>query len=80
MAAVTAGSGRRSLIGMALGAVQARARAKNRSSRLAAFVQDNVLTVAGMAAVDVGMFHLGIVAGWVAVGVSLLLIDFKLQA
>jgi cyanate permease len=80
VAAVTAGTSRRSLIGMALGAVQARARAKGRSSRLAAFVQDNVLTVAGMGAVDVGMFHLGSVQGWVAVGVSLLLIDFKLQA
>lgn len=39
----------------------------------------NVMTFAGLAAVDVGMFHLGAVAGWVSVGVSLLLADFKLQ-
>jgi len=37
------------------------------------------MSFAGMAAVDVGMFHLGVVAGWVAVGVSLLLADFKIQ-
>ena len=79
MAAVDGWRGRRSLLGMALGAVQARARVKDRTSRLAAVVQENVLTVAGMAAVDVGMFHLGTVQGWVAVGVSLLAFDFQLR-
>ena len=78
MAAVTAG-GRRSLLGMALSAVQARARAKGRTSRLAAFVQDNVLTVCGMAAIDVGLWHIGTTVGLVAVGVSLLVFDFKIQ-
>jgi hypothetical protein len=79
LAAVTAPGARRSLIGMALGAVQARAAAKKRASRLAVAVQDHLMTFAGLAAVDVGMFHLGTVQGWVSVGVSLFLADFKLQ-
>ena len=79
MAAVTAGQGRRSLLGMALGAVQARAKAKGRASRVADYLRENLLTVAGLAAVDVGMFHLGVTVGWVAAGVSLLLLDFKAQ-
>jgi hypothetical protein len=37
------------------------------------------MTFAALAAVDVGMFHLGFVAGWVSVGVSLFLADFKIQ-
>ena len=37
------------------------------------------MTFAAMCAIDVGMFHLGVVAGWVSVGVSLLLADFKIQ-
>jgi hypothetical protein len=79
MAAVTAPSGRRSLLGMALDAVAARGRRKGRASKLAAAAREHVMTFAGLAAVDVGMFHLGTVQGWVAVGVSLLLADFKIQ-
>ena len=79
MAAVTAPGARRSLIGMVLGAVQSRARAKGRTSRLVAAVQEHLMTFAGLAAVDVGMFHLSLVTGWVAVGVSLFLADFKIQ-
>lgn len=79
MAAVTAPGARRSLIGMVLGAVQGRARAKGRTSRLVAAVQDHLMTFAGLAAVDVAMFHLGFAQGWVAVGVSLFLADFKIQ-
>lgn len=70
---------RRSLLGTALNAAQARARAKGATSRVAEVVRENVLTFAGLAAVDVGMFHLSLVAGWVSVGVSILLADFKLQ-
>ena len=73
-------SGSRSLIGAALGALHNRSRARTgRASRLAAAVQNHAMTFAGLAAVDVGMFHLGTVAGWVAVGVSLFLADFKIQ-
>jgi hypothetical protein len=44
-----------------------------------AAVRDHAMTFAGMAAVCVAMFRLGFVTGWVAVGVSLLLADFKIQ-
>jgi hypothetical protein len=71
---------RRSLLGVAVSALQSRARGRGRAgSRLAAAVQDHVMTFAAMAAIDTGMFHLGFVAGWVSVGVSLLLADFKIQ-
>lgn len=79
MAAVTAPSGRRSLVGAVLGAFEGRARRQGRASKLVAAVRENVMTFAGLAAVDVGMFHLGTTAGWVAVGVSLFLADFKIQ-
>lgn len=73
-------AGRRSLIGAALGGLQARSRARSgHASRAVQALGQNVMTFAGLAAVDVGMFHLGVVAGWVSVGVSLLLADFKLQ-
>lgn len=80
MAAVTAPGARRSLLGSALAAVSARSKSRTgRPSRLAAAVQQHVMTFAAMTAIDVGMFHLGVVAGWVSVGVSLLLVDFKVQ-
>ena len=70
----------RSLLGSVIGAMHQRSRAtRGRPSRLAAAVSEHAMSFAGMAAVDVGMFHLGLVAGWVAVGVSLLLADFKIQ-
>lgn len=65
---------------MALRAVHDRARARTgRPSRVAAAVQQHVMTFAGLAAIDVGMFHLSAAVGWVAVGVSVLLADFKIQ-
>ena len=69
----------RSLLGKIAVSAQLRARARGKSSRVAAFVGEHVMTVAAMAAVDTGMWHLGPVAGWVSVAVSLLIIDFKLQ-
>ncbi|HEY6276015.1 MAG TPA: hypothetical protein VIX86_06755 [Streptosporangiaceae bacterium] len=79
MAAVTAGRPRRSLLGLVADALTRRARAKGRVSRVASLVSDHAMTVAAMAAIDTGMFHLGAVAGWCAVGVSLLIIDLKLD-
>jgi hypothetical protein len=79
VAAVTAPGARRSLLGMVLSAVQARAAVKGRRSRVVAAVQEHAMTFAALAAVDVGMFHLGVAVGWVAVGVSLFLADFKIQ-
>lgn len=79
MAAVTAPGARRSLVGAVLSAAAARSRARGRVPRLAAAVRENVMTFAGLAAIDTGMFHLGPVAGWAAVGVSVLLADFRIQ-
>jgi hypothetical protein len=65
---------------MAVNVLHARSRTRTgRPSRLAAAVRDHAMTFAAMAAVDVGMFHLGLIAGWVSVGVTLLLADFKIQ-
>lgn len=79
MAAVTAPRARRSLIGAALAGVQARAKARGTVSRVAAAVQENVMTFAGLAAIDFGAFHISHGWGWAAVGVSVLLADFKIQ-
>jgi hypothetical protein len=79
LAAVPLGA-RRSLLGQVLGALHGRSKARTgRPSRLAAAVQAHAMTFAALAAVDVGMFHLGVTAGWVSVGVSLFLADFKIQ-
>lgn len=78
MAAATAPSGR-SLLGKIAGLASSRARAKGRQSRVAAFIGEHLLTVAAMGAADTGMWHLGPLAGWLSVGASLLVIDFKLQ-
>jgi hypothetical protein len=78
--ATTAPRARRSLLGVAISALHNRSRTRTgRPSRLAAALSDHAMTFAGLAAVDTGMFHLGVVAGWVAVGVSLLLADLKIQ-
>ena len=70
----------RSLLGSVIGALHQRSRAtRGRPSRLAAAVSEHVMTFAALAAVDVGLFHLGTVAGWIGVGVSLFLADFKIQ-
>jgi hypothetical protein len=78
LAAATAPSGR-SLLGAVASFAASRARAKGRSSRLAALISENLLTVAAMAAADTGLWQLGPVAGWLSVAASLLIIDFKLQ-
>lgn len=79
MAVVSAPGARRSLVGAALAAAASRARVKGRAGKAVAAVRENVMTFAGLAAIDTGMFHLGVVAGWVAVGVSVLLADFRIQ-
>lgn len=71
---------RRSLIGSALGALHSRSAARTgAASRLATALGQHVMTFAGLAAVTVGMFQIGPVAGWCAAGVSVLLADFKIQ-
>ena len=84
LAAVTAPGRRRSLIGAAVGVVQARAAraSRGRAGRLpalAALARQHVVTVAALASVDVGAFHGSIVAGWIVTGVTLLVADFAVR-
>ena len=70
----------RLLLGSVIGAMHRRSRARTgRPSRLAAAVSEHAMTFAGMAAIDVGVFHWSVTWGWVAAGVSVLLADFKIQ-
>lgn len=39
----------------------------------------NLLTVAGLGCVDVGVFEANTVAGWIVTGVTVLLLDWKLE-
>jgi hypothetical protein len=51
------------------------AKAATKTSALRGFV----LTAAGLGLVDVGAFEARTVAGWIATGVSLLVLDWKLE-
>jgi hypothetical protein len=77
LAAVGAGVPR-SLLGRAISGWQAR-NARTRAKPALQAVREHLLTVCGLAAIDVGMFHAGAIAGWVAVGVSLLVADFQMR-
>ena len=70
------------MLGKAGAAVAARAkrRAPGRAgARLAAFAtvaRQHVVTAAALASVDVGVWHYGAGPGWIATGMSLLVLDF----
>jgi hypothetical protein len=70
---------RRSLAGKVGSALQARARAKGKPSRLAAVLavaREHVMTAAALASADLGAFHWGPGVGFLVVGASLLALDF----
>jgi hypothetical protein len=79
MAAISTGAipGRRPRVPgiAALAARQAAAHAKAVAQRLSG----SALTIAGLACVDVGAFHAHTIAGWVVTGVTVLLLDWKLE-
>ena len=81
MATVTA-PGRRSVLGKAGSAVAARAkrrapgRAGGKLAAFAAAARQHVVTTAALASMDLGVFHYGAGPGWIATGVSLLVLDF----
>lgn len=79
MTAVTAPQAGRSLIGKVISDLQARARRRGKPSRVAALLRDHLLTMCGLAAGDVGLFHLGAVPGCVALMASIFVLDYKLQ-
>lgn len=70
---------RRSLLGLAVAAVQLRMRSRASAGKLTQFVaaaRQHVVTVAALASVDLGAFHWGGGVGWIVTGVSLLALDF----
>ena len=68
------------MLGKAGSALAARAKRRGRPGvKLAAFAaaaRQHVVTTAALASVDLGVFHYGAGAGWIATGVSLLVLDF----
>lgn len=79
MVTATAPGTRRSLIGTALGALQARARARGRTSRAAAAVQEHAMTFAACTAATGAAFLHGPTWGLGFLAGSFLLLDFKIQ-
>ena len=79
MATVTA-PGRRSVLGKAGAAVAARVKARGRAgskaAEFAAAARQHVVTTAALVSMDLGAFHYGAGVGWIATGVSLLVLDF----
>ena len=74
MTAVTHGTRvpSRSLLGKVAGSIGRTARGRHRVAVVAAAVREHVVTVAAFAAIDYGAFMASHVAGWVVLGVSLL--------
>ena len=69
----------RSLLGKLAVSLEARARAKRGTSRLAVFVVDHVGTAAALAAGDTGMFHIGPAQGWIGLAVAIVIAEFKVR-
>lgn len=78
MAAVTAAPGRRSVLGK-LVAAAGDGRARKLGAQLLAVAREHLPTVAAFAAVDYGAFQGSPAAGWVMVGVTGLLLDWKVR-
>jgi len=63
-----------------LGALNSRSRARTgRPSRLAAAVQDHVMTFAALAAADIGGFLVLHRGGWFVLAASVFLADFQIR-
>jgi hypothetical protein len=79
VAVATAPGPRRSLLGALLTTVLAVVRPRSRPRRLAELVsaaRQHVVTVAALAAMDLGAFQVWHHGGWFAIGLSVLLLDF----
>jgi len=70
----------RSLLSLATEVLNARARSQGyRNSRLAAALKSHLLTFCACGLVDVGAFHWSQIAGYMFTGLSLVVIDAKVQ-
>ncbi len=54
-------------------------KAKVLAARMAVAAREHVTTAAAFASIDLGCFRASAVAGWIALGVSLLLLDYKVR-
>lgn len=54
------------------------AKAKAVALRVAGAAREHVTTVAAFASIDLGCFRASAVAGWIVLGVSLLLLEWKI--
>jgi uncharacterized membrane protein SirB2 len=64
---------------MAASVFAGRARVKGRVSKVAAAIQDHLLTLCGLAAADVAGFQVWHHGGWFVVAASLLVLDYQLR-
>ena len=68
------------MLGKAGSVLAARAKRRGRTgAKLAAFAaaaRQHVVTAAALASMDLGVFHYGAGPGWIATGMSLLVLDF----
>jgi hypothetical protein len=85
VAAVTAGGKPSTLVGQILALIAALnrprsgKRAKALASRFGVAAREHVTTVAAFASIDLGCFRASAVAGWIVLGVSLLLLEWKVR-
>ena len=84
MAAVTAGKPS-TLVGqilallVALNRPRSGKKAKAFAARMAVAAREHVTTVAAFTAIDLGAFQASAVAGWIVLGLSLLLLEWKIR-
>ena len=70
----------RSLLGKVALALQARARRRaGQPSKLALAIQDHSGTITALGLIDTGLWHTGSVAGWIGLGVSVLVAELKIR-
>ena len=85
MASVAAGKRPATLVGQVLALLVALNRprdgrkAKAWAARLAVAAREHLTTFAAFAAIDFGCFQASHVAGWIVLGVSLLLAEYKVR-
>lgn len=78
MAAVTAPAGR-SLLGKAAAVFAARAAARRRPSRAAAFIADHTGTLTALGFADAACWHWGTGAGLIGTAAAILVAEFKVR-
>lgn len=54
-------------------------RAAEHAKAVAQRLSGSALTIAGLGCIDVGAFHAHTIAGWVVTGLSVLLLDWKIE-